>query len=129
MSPISPKISYMEKKICHGRGRVSHHGDRHSILQNQSNECMIHSCDGSCMSRVHPDHQRCQVRLQRWSLFLQEYKFDIAHRAGTSHGNAGLPRQSWFDLDPTSTSPRREGGDVVTRPPTTARLSPQDKII
>ena len=36
----------------------------------------------------------------RWTLALQDYDFEISHRAGASHQNAdGLSRQAWPDDD------------------------------
>ena len=38
------------------------------------------------------------ARLTRWSLALQDYKFDVVHRAGTANGNAdALSRTAYED--------------------------------
>ena len=58
-------------------------------------------------------------RLARWSIFLQQYDFEIVHRPGTTHGNAdGLSRQNCND-PPTPTSSARGGGGVEVLPPQT----------
>ena len=62
--------------------------------------------------------QKLNGRLMRWTLALQDYDFEISHRAGASHQNAdGLSRQAWPDDDtPEPLVLPQEGGDVgVTR--------------
>ena len=77
--------------------------------------------------------KRLNGRLMRWALLLQDFTFEIVHRAGNLHGNAdGLSRQDW----PSSplTPPRggvsaQEGGDVGPHPQGGARHLEQVRLL